>query len=199
MALTGLVEDWLSLRAGDGGRLPGKPGGAGAAEPATDIVHDVGERFTGNAAGRCRPKPDNVAALAGGEIVPQAGLGAGELDRKAVTFAAVDITDNELAALDDAVGQQIGQRAAKVAQQPFLDALRAFDLKVLAHRRDAVWVLRRRVVEVAPAVDVDHVVVVFCVVVHGPVLQQRFVFQIIAINGAICLLTIAPLSATITT
>ena len=46
---------------------------------------------------RRRPEPDDVAALAGGGVVPQAGLAALDLDIEAVAGIAADVAHEEIA------------------------------------------------------------------------------------------------------
>ena len=83
-------------------RVPGA-----ALEPGED-VEDDGLKIDPNvAAGRRRPQPDDVAALAGGEVVPHAGLAALDLDIEAVAAIAVNVANEELVALEDAARQQI--------------------------------------------------------------------------------------------
>ncbi len=102
--------------------------GPGAAvEPGQDVGDDGGELGLRVAAVRRRPEPDDVAALAGGEVVPQAGLAALDLDHEAVAGVAVDVADEELAPLEHAARKEVGEDAADMDQHARLDLIGALD------------------------------------------------------------------------
>ena len=104
--------------------------------------------------GRRRPEPDDFAALTGGEVVPETGLAALDLDHEAVAGIAVDVADEELAALEHAARKEVGENTADADQHARLELAGAFDGM---SGPGAVELLGLGIVEVAPAVDIDDV------------------------------------------
>ena len=87
------------------------------AEPLPDLSSDAWEVAAGGSTLRARPQIDDVAALIGGEVFPQAAPWSVQLNHQTLARVAIDITDVELATPDAPLRKQVVEDGLKSIQQ----------------------------------------------------------------------------------